>query len=75
MFSVDKCKHFGPFDAGQVQSCKKCGRMMPDLCHEQELMEEKARKFDELVTEGKAEPVVAPTPRKHRKKHEEVPTA
>lgn len=31
--------------------------MMPDTCLDQDLIEEKARKFDELVDEGKAEPV------------------
>lgn len=69
MFAVDQCKHF------KDSICKKCGRMMPDVCHEQEIIEEKARVFDQMVEEGKAEPVTVVAPKKRRKRAEAAPEA
>jgi hypothetical protein len=58
LIQVDKCKNFDGF------KCKECGRMMPASCLEQDLIEEKARKYDELVAEEKAEPVTKVSPKK-----------
>jgi hypothetical protein len=68
---IEDCKHYD----GRV--CKKCGRMMPDSCKDQEDLEAKAAAFDQLVADGTIEvvpvtevteettPVPGPAPKAH----------
>jgi hypothetical protein len=49
LHTVENCEHF------DGHTCSKCGRMLPAYCKDQEILEEKARKFDELMS-AKKEP-------------------
>lgn len=47
-FTVDKCDSFDGL------KCTKCGRMMPDLCKDQQSLEEKAKKYDAWIASQEA---------------------
>jgi hypothetical protein len=46
---VDQCKHYNGLN------CSKCGRMLPDVCVDQEELEGKAAAFDKWVAEQQEE--------------------
>lgn len=47
--SVEQCLNF------KHNVCTKCGRMMPDFCHDQQTLEDKAKKFDEMMAKQATE--------------------